>query len=115
MKFENAKAGGKVAGKPYYNPRTPAGEDHYTNLDKFQHVDLIVAENQTKVRGWLIVLLNHDPSPLIRVQTESLVVKENKFSVSFPMQLKRGNFIFTILECESVDGSGPYLIQIRLR
>jgi len=57
MKFKNMKAGGRMFRKLYYDPRTPAGDNHYINLDRFQNVDLIVLENRTKARGWLKVLL----------------------------------------------------------
>lgn len=114
MKFENVEAGGRVFGKPYYNLRTPAGDNHYRNLDRFQHVDLIVPENRTKARGWLSVMLNYDSAPLIRVRAENLMVGAPRTS-SLPGQLEKGNFISVILECDGVDGSEPYLVQIRLR
>lgn len=98
------RRGSRVFGKPYYGPKTPAGDNHYTNLDTFQNVDLIVPENRTKARGWLTVLLNYNQSPLIRVRTEGLVVGENRPGASLPGQLKRGNFISAILECEGVAG-----------
>ncbi|MCL4379048.1 hypothetical protein M1589_00670 [Candidatus Marsarchaeota archaeon] len=107
------EAGRKTAGRPYYmvTQNSPAGDNYFTTMETLSKIVIAIPNNSIRVNGVLSISINE--RHLYSGRIEAIEAKRTESFDVRPEMVPR-NHLSVVIECEQVNGSEPYIVQLQL-